>query len=479
MEVYPAALLLLLVWLWVSIKDPDRSATVVIATLPFGMFAAVDAGGLSLLVPHLLAAVTLSLHMMRRAANSLGPFRLYMPAVLILAFAVYALFSATVLVRLFAGEFLVFPMSVDAAGIRISTDFLTTVKPVAPSNSNIAQSGYVLLSALVFLVFADISRRRGVRLIEAGLAWAAGLNVLLGVLDFAGMDALLAVVRTADYSLANEQTVLGLPRVIGGYSEPSAFGSASSVFFAYFAMSYLIGRKLRDGFLALGNLVFALLAFSSTGVASLFAAVFLIFLHNRHFLGRGITRTFAHWFVIGLSIALLALSIAAITTPLLERSSGILDELFLQKSTSQSGLERAAWARYGFHAFFETWGMGAGVGSLRANGLASVLLGSVGIPGTLLLVMFMWSAFGRAALPPRSEELRSFAASRVGALTMMSGQLLSGTTPDPELMMMSLAVVASTLKLGGRQVPVAGSAAAHLAPGGNMVRRPEGYSDAN
>lgn len=446
--IYPAAFLFIALWFWISVKDADRGGVVAIAALPFGMFAAADIGGLSLLISHLLAALTLLSVLLRRLTGRAEPISLDTSSILILCFAGYSIFSAVVFVRLFEGAFLVFPMNVDDTGIQISTEFHTTVKPVSPSRSNIAQSGYVLLSALVFVLLAEISRRRGIALLETGLAWAAALNVLLGALSLLGADGILSVVRTADYTLANNQTVLGLPRVIGGYSEASAFGGISSVFFAYFAMSYLVGRRGRDAVLATGNLLATVLAFSSTGFASLFVALFLIFAHSRQYVSNKMSRSFAHLAIVGLSLAVLVVSIAVIATPLLERSASIFDDLFLQKRASESGLERFTWSRYGLNAFVETWGLGAGVGSLRSNGLLSVLLGSVGLIGTVLYLAFLWITCGPGG-PTQPRDLhRVFYAARVAALTMTTGHLLSSTTPDPGLLFMVFAAAAAAARAG-------------------------------
>lgn len=451
MALYPAAALFLLVWLVQTIRDPDRGALVMLAALPFGMFAAVSVSGLSVLAGHLIAALTLFTYAVRRVGGGLDAIRVPPAGIYILLFSAYALFSSIVLVRIFAGEFLVFPMTVDYRGLRLSNAFVSSLKPLEPGNSNIAQAGYILIAALVFVMLADICRRRGAAFVERGLVWAAVANILLALFDMAGLDAVLGFVRTADYSLNNEQTVMGLPRVIGGFAEASTFGTASAVFFGYFGMSFMSARRTRDGVLALLSLIFGMLAFSSTGIAAMIAASLLILLHGGSFLRRGLSRAFAHWLVISVAVLALGLSLAAILTPLLDHAGAIFDELFLQKSESQSGLERGAWALWGFKAFVETWGLGAGAGSLRANGLAAVLLGNVGLPGTLLFLAFLWNALGPSGSAEVSEARRIFLAARVGTLALLSAFLLSATTPDPSLLLMAVTAMAATLRQGMAQ----------------------------
>lgn len=446
MTVYPAFVVFLLAWLWVSLRDGDRGVAVVLAALPFGMFAAIEASGLSVLVAHLLAALTIGTFILRRLSGRLPPISLSPGGVFLIIFALYALFSATVLVRLFAGNFLVFPMSFDRTGVAVSIFFNSTMKPLAPSNSNIAQAGYIALATLFFLVVADVVRRRGPGIVHSGFAWAAGLNILLGALDLMALDDVLSIIRTADYTLNNLHTFLGMPRVIGGFSEASAFGPVSAALFGYFALSYLIGRRSRDAALALGNFIFAILAFSTTGFAALLISIVLIVLHARSILGSGLSRAFGHFMIITLAVCAFGLAVAIVATPVPDMISGVLTDLFVEKSQSSSGLERGAWARSGFAAFADTFGLGAGAGSLRANGLASVLLGSVGLPGTLAFLAFLWAAISPTGKFRSKDAQRSFCAARVAALTYFAAQMVSATTPDPTLILVSALALASVTR---------------------------------
>ncbi len=443
MAVYPASVAFLLLWLWVSLKDPDKGVTVVLATLPFGMFAALSVGGLAILMPYLLATLTFTVFFLRRASGQIRAISVQRPGFYLLLYAVYGVFSAVVLVRFFAGDFLVFPLTFDRLGTKVSIFISSTMKPLAPVNSNISQTAYLVMSVLFFITAADVFRRRGPAILEKGLVWAAGLNIVLGALDMAGTDGILALIRTADYALGNELRIFGFPRVIGGFSEAAAFGAFSAALAGYFGASYLIGRRTSHGALAVGNVLCAMMAFSSTGYGALGVVVLLILLHARHFLGHGLSRAFGHWLIIMLAGALIALSIAVIATPFLDTAGDVVNRLFLQKAASTSGLERSAWARSGLNAFVQTWGLGAGVGSLRGNGMTSVLLGSVGLPGTVLFLCFLWSALGPVGRIGDPNGTRLFYSGRVGALTYLSALMVSGTTPDPSLILVSLAAVAA------------------------------------
>lgn len=448
MTFYPASALVILIWLWVSFRDPDRGVAVCIAILPFGMFAAVDAGGLSVLAAHLVAVLTIATLVLRRFAGHAPPVSLCRSGLLLIVFAVYALFSATVLIAVFTGQFLVFPLSFDRSGLAVSIHFSSTMKPLASSNSNIAQAGYILLSTVLFVVVADQIRRRGTAIVLAGAVWAATLNITLGIVDFLALDDLLAFIRTADYALANEHSFLGMPRVIGGFAEASEFGPVSAAFFGFFAVLYMAGRRSRDLWLAVGNLVLSAMSFSTTAYVALFVAVVLVVVQARRLLV-GMSRTFGHLLVTAFAAVIFGGVCALILTPAADTTGDVFKNLFFEKSVSNSGLERGAWARSAFDAFVQTLGFGAGVGSLRGNGLASVLMGSVGWPGTLAFIGFLWAAVGPVHSFRGVEMFGMFSAARVMVLIVLSGQLVSATTPDPTLLLVIFAALAAVLRQHG------------------------------
>lgn len=439
MALYPTAIVFLLIWLVLTIRDPDNGLVMAIAVIPFGMFAAMRLGGLSIILANLLVVFSVGVLMIRFVSTRQrgAPLGLPTSTIYLWIFAIYAIFSALILVRFFAGEFLVFPMSVTYKGALTSAYFPSTMIPLRPSNSNIAQSFYILLTAIFSMAAVLVIRRRGLRFGETGLAWAAAINVVLGVMDLVQLDSILEFIRTADYSLNNHHTIAGLQRIIGGYSEAAAFGAVSATFFAYFGMSYLVGYRGRDAVLALANLTCALLAFSSTAILSVAAAGGLILLHAPVFIKSGMSRQFAQSLVIAAATVIISACLLLLFTSAETFTAKILDNLLFSKGTSMSGLERSAWAAGGIDVFFQSWGLGAGAGSLRANGLLAVLLGSVGIPGTLAFTMFLLYGVGTPIMACNREIARSFYAGRVAALTLLASMLVSATGPNPTLLLVT------------------------------------------
>ena len=101
-------------------------------------------------------------------------------------------------------------------------------------------------------------------------------------------------------------------------------------------------------------------------------AFVLILMHAHIYLRAGISRSFAHHLVIAMAGLIIVICLAVLLTPAETFVARMLDTLLFSKSGSMSGLERAAWAKSGLDAFIETYGLGAGAGSLRSNGFATV-----------------------------------------------------------------------------------------------------------
>ena len=418
------------------------------AMMPFGMLAVVGLpaiGGLSILAVNATAAALVAggcLVLLSRLVRG-QPIRIAPATLALLGFAAYAVFSATVLVRLFAGETMVFALSREAVGVRVSTEFAWAKVWLGPSSSNISQTFYVLLACGFFVVAAHVLRQKGVAFGARCLALAATVNVGLGLLDLAALDQLLATVRTASYSLANSASVHGIPRIIGGFSEAASFGSASAMFFGYFASTWLYSRKLSDGFLALGNGIFAVMALSSTGIIAL--AVVMVALTPRLIttMPKRLRRNSLFTGSVGLAGIAILVAVVLIFTDTAQTVTSIINNLIFDKSTSSSGQERAAWALGGLEALRDSWGLGVGTGSLRANGLLFVMLGSVGIAGTALFVTFLWLAFSGRADSSQQQVLSS---TRTGALAVLVSMLLAATVPDPSIQLIFLAALATAAK---------------------------------
>ena len=448
MQLFPVTPVLIVLWAIMAFRGTDRALAFSICLLPFGMLAAFSLpalGDLSLLAVHVTASLTIALIVAATALAAVRgePMRVPAEALALGAYVAYGVISAFILVRLFEGEFSVFSLSRSADGVAVSVFFRSMLTPLRPGNSNLSQAAYLIISFAFFVACWAMIRRRGLAYFENILRIIAIVNAVLGTMDMLGLDPVLSVVRTATYELANSQMSAGMPRIIGGYPEPSSFGSFSAVIFGYFAAAYLVSGRRIDGGLALLCLAFALASLAASAFIALAgSSLFLAFLARGKVFGR-FPRGASLMVGLGLCLIMMAGAIIVIATPIPEFVEKAVREIIFDKAGSESGLERGAWAANGLVAFRETFGLGAGVGSLRSNGLVSVVLGSVGIPGALALGAFLVAAFVRPLRAEADEDaVRVFAGARAAAVAQLSAMLASATVPDPGLPLLLFAAAA-------------------------------------
>lgn len=451
MLLFPASFLILAIWALVVLRSQSGPYLMVLAMLPFGMFAVVQIpslSGLSITATLLFASMAAGLATFRGLLRlGHGDIRLNPAAIALAVFTIYAIFSALILARFFEGAFLVYPITRGATGIQVSPHFPSVMAPMARSSANLSQTFYIIIAFAFFVAFCSWLRRTGPVAGERLFALAAGLNIVLGVLNLVEADFILSWFQTATYTLHDQQSMGGLRRAIGGFSEPSSFGAATAAFFAYFASAWAYSYRPRDFFLAFANGCFVILSYSSTGFAALavvcciFALKLLLGIQMKR------ERRVTIFAIIGFFAALAVLAAILASTQVLYLLIDLMDQLFLSKLDSLSGQERSSWSESGLNAFYSTWGLGAGAGSLRSNGLLPVLLGSVGLPGTLAFFAFLWFAIGRSSRGISDPQMRRvYASGQVAAVAQLTAMALSVTVPDPTLLLIICCAMAAVAR---------------------------------
>jgi len=425
--------------------------------LPFGMGAVMIVGGLSILAVSatcaLLVIVTLAKVLQTNPARL---FQISTPGAVLLLFAFYALFSLLVPLQIFEGTFLVFPLSRGDGGYRVSEDFTSTVSYLSFGSSNIAQLVYIALSVAIFCTVRYITTEKSVQNIHHSIVMAAAINILLGLINFIGLDTILVPVKTATYALLDDHYMMGYRRVIGGFSEASAYSGFSVTIAAYLLVYGVTEKSIVEIVFGLVQSILVFLTFSTTGYLGLVAlAIFGI----GYFVWNSVQAGHSKAESIALNIFVL-FSIATFITVLVVPSLNSLlidtiDSLFLSKADSQSGLERKAWADYSIAAFQQSYWLGAGVGSIRSNGLFHSIIGSMGIPGILIYLWFLKSIFDdfRFYLKTKTHDTYTGIVFAVSAalIVQLAMRGVSQTTPDPGVMFMILAGILSGLS---RKLPV-------------------------
>ena len=381
--------------------------------------------------------------------NSIRELAIDRPAFWLLLTTAYAVLSAYFMPRLFAGEVFIFP---------VREALTPSANPLAPAMSNVTQSIYLVADFVCFFVLSGyVQGRTGQQtLVNAAIACAL-LNLIFALLDLV-TDAtktteLLAFIRNANYAVLNDGSIAGLKRIVGSFNEASSFGAVTLGYFAFTNALWMWGIRPRLT-LTLSLLSVAALVFSTSTTAYVGLSAFLliryagILVRAAH---RPLTRQMT-LFIVGVPIVLLILGIAvAMSVEASAYVSDFLDTTVLNKMATDSGVERSAWNRQALEVFFDTYGFGAGNGSLRASSFPLAVLGSLGIVGTTLFSIFFLRLFlqkERARHDPLSAAYRQ--AAKAACLAWLITMTISGTLTDIGLPFFVFAAIAGSSPLAVR-----------------------------
>jgi hypothetical protein len=335
----------------------------------------------------LLGVVALKLLMdktiLQRTIRAISPGH---PGFWLLLTVVYGLASAYFMPRIFAGQTSVFP-------VRIYFNAITL--PLEPTASNLTQSIYFVADFVTFaLMYGYGGSLSGYRVIGNAALACVVLNLLFAALDLVtyltGTSELMAFIRNANYSVMAEAEMLGLKRIVGSFSEASSFASATLGCFAFTFRLWLLGvRPLLTSSLSFLSLTALIFATSTTGYVGLVAFMLFVYIQTgvRSAL-RPITPQMLGFLVSGPLVVLLIIIVVALNADSSRYAQNLLDTMILDKMSTTSGLERSAWNYQAMLNFFDTFGFGAGLGSLRASSFPIVVLANFGLVGTAIFAMF-------------------------------------------------------------------------------------------
>ncbi len=309
--------------------------------------------------------------------------------------AIYALVSALLLPRLFAGSTYVFAIARTEVGPGIVS------MPLGPTSGNITQPVYFLGDVLCFFAFlaygSDPSAFKAT--VRAVLVCTA-VNLCFAVLDVGGwllhLD-LLSPVRNANYRMLDEVTAGGLKRIVGSFPEASTFAYCTLGWFAFCTRLWLAGIHSRiTGPLALLSFVSLLFSTSSTGYAGTVGFLIgLYFVSLGGMLTRPVSRnTLALIALMPVAAAVCILAVR-LDQPLWDAVQQMIDSTILNKMATQSGVERAMWNAQSLVNFADTHWLGAGVGSVRASSFPLAVLGNIGAIGAVTYGAFLLRLFWR------------------------------------------------------------------------------------
>jgi hypothetical protein len=445
MSIEPIGLLTIIVgFLCLQLGSRATFATFVVAAL-FGSAAALLIGSANIQPAHLLLAFVAAtvLRHPREAAGAISAVRLPKPGFWLMCLVLYGVISGILMPRLLAGSTQIVPLGVSEYANTGST------VPLGPVSSNFTQGVYLVADLICFtMTVAIASTQAGFVAIAAALvAYAAG-NVLFALLDLGtystGTQWTLDFMRNAQYTLHNEEEVSGLKRIVGSFTEASAFARSTLGALGFTGTLWLCGRRpALTGALALASLVLVVLSTSSTGLAG--APPVLVILYATAVMRGGFHPSRPY----GLAAVLCApLLVAAVVLAVLldDRASETIrnyfDLLIFNKSASESGIERDSWNTFALQNFFDSYGLGVGLGTVRTSSFPLALLSNDGVPGSLFYLLFVATAFGRQRGTPRTFPSDVRLAARNACLGLIIGDIFAAPTVEQGLLFYVLAGMA-------------------------------------
>lgn len=445
MSIQPIGLLTIIVGLLCLVVGYRlASATLVVATL-FGAAAAVLIGAANIQPAHLLlgfVAVT-TLTRPREAAGAIRALSPPEPGFWLMCLVIYGLVSAVLAPRLLAGSTQIIPLGTSEYASTGST------VPLGPVSSNFTQSVYLVADLICFaMIVAVASTYAGFATITGALmAYAAG-NVLFALLDLGtyatGTQGLLNFMRNAQYTLHLEEEVTGLKRIVGSFTEASAFARSTLGALGFTGTLWICGyRPALTGTLAVALLVLVVVSTSSTGLAG--APPVLAILYATILMRSGFrpNRPYSSAAVLCAPLLVAALILATLINDGASATvRNYLDALIFDKSTTSSGIERDTWNTVALQNFFDSDGLGVGLGTVRTSSFPIALLSNVGIPGFVFYLLFAASAFVRRRGIPRTFPADVRLAARNACLGLIIGDVFAAPTVDQGLLFYVLAGMA-------------------------------------
>jgi len=363
------------------------------------------------------------------------------PGFWFLVTTLYATISAYAMPRLFMGQTMAFAVR--------ALDTGNFVAPLAPTTSNLTQSVYLIGDCVCFLMLAGFgSSEAGRKCLGRAALVCVILNLVFAVLDLGtyatGTTELLSFIRNSTYSLMSDSEIAGFKRIVGSFVEASSFGYWTLGYCAFATSLWLNGvmprLTLPLSVLSLVALLFSTSTTAYVGLAVYLSAQFVLIAYNamvRPVSPQMIVFAVALPFAISLMVILICLNEASYAYV-----TDLLDTLVFNKMSTGSGIERSSWNHQAIQNFLDTYGFGAGNGSVRASSFPVAVIASLGLIGGVTYALFLLAIFvgKRSAAPPDVAALQSAAKSACFAWLIAAST--SGSFIDLGLPFFSFAALA-------------------------------------
>ena len=420
-------------------------ATTLVVTSLFGSAAALIIGSANIQPGHLFLffAALATLGRRREALSSIRSLHPNEPAFWLACLVIYGVASAYFLPRVMTGSMQIIPL-----GSTALDDTGSTI-PLVPVSSNLTQSVYLIANLLCFcMTVAICSTLGGFKAVLGGIIAYTALNILVAALDLGtyatGTQELLSFMRNAQYVLHTDDEVSGMKRIVGSFTEASSFARSTLGVLGFTGTLWLLAyRPMMTGTIALISTFLLVLSTSSTGLVGVPALALLLFGTALFRCGSRAAARYSNTAVLyGPLIVLFVGLIVALDQKIFEQVFDYLSLVVLDKSTSDSGIERSSWNTLGIQNFVDSWGIGVGLGTARTSSFVVALLATVGIPGAIFYAIFFGDVLfrqrGEAGTFPSNVRL----AARNALIGLTIGDLLVGPVIDQGIFFYVLAGLA-------------------------------------
>ena len=290
-------------------------------------------------------------------------------------FLLYASSSAVVLPYLFEG--------IPVFNSRIGIDHqVRNMTPLAFSVSNVGQVLYLCLNVL-FFIGSNLYFNRGRErehvfrvflfsgLIVCFFAFYQKLNQLTGIYYP------YEIVNSNDlYAQLYQQFIGKTQRISATFTEASYAGNVLGTFFVYYLFLLYYGR-----FRGLNLILFVVYLVATLLTTSSVGYVQIIF-------GLGVISIFS---LKNLRSAFYTLVFVSLIAGGLALDHDVLLATLVNKQNSLSFIHRVASDEYSLKLFFNTYGMGVGLGGNRPSSFLTYMLSNVGLIGSWLFLMFIFA----------------------------------------------------------------------------------------
>jgi hypothetical protein len=374
-----------------------------------------------------------------------GERRVFYALVPLFLVTVYALATAKLMPNFLEGAVFVWPQRFNPLA--------PGAVPLVPSRGNFTHSVYLLLYVSLLTLVALYVTRRGFRhIVLVRTYFVSGyMAVFIALWQFASnMTGLYYpeefLHSNTTWVIFSGQTMGDVRRINGSFTEPSslAFFLCGIIFSCFWLV--LRGHRGRSVSILLVLASFTnLLSTSTTGIVATAIGLPAMILFQ-WFRGRtpGL-RTIGIGLAALLAAGLFGSMVLPGVAPRLDRAITDVVEGTTNKESTESYDVRSRQDRDSFNLVFETYGMGAGWGSVRASSFFPSLIGNVGIVGLLVVCWFALSVTRQAGRARRLASSLDQIFVIDAASAALVGTLAAALISAPEIDLLSFYVLLALL----------------------------------